>query len=110
MYIFSTHQIGFEDEIKTVFRTNAKRRATRKSKGGRRNENKGRERTRSSTDGGEMAIEIEIAIEINVVIDEWTMIRIVMILAVIGKVFFAIKLLILIKKILVKKHLRPIFE
>lgn len=44
-------------------RTNAKRRATRRSRGERRNESKEHERTKSSTGGGEMATEIEIATE-----------------------------------------------
>lgn len=69
-----------------VYRTNAKRRVTRRNRGGRRNENKGRERTKSLTGGEETATEIEIATETgtNVEAGEWTTIRVVMTPTVIG--------------------------
>jgi hypothetical protein len=55
----------------------------KKSNGERKSGNKERERMRSLTGDGEMAIEIEIAIGTNVA-DEWMKIRIAMIPAVIG--------------------------
>lgn len=60
----------------------------KKSKEERRNESKGRERTRNSTDGGEMVTGIEIAIETGTnVADEWMTTRAVMIRAAIGRNF-----------------------
>lgn len=56
----------------------------KKSREERRSESKGHERTRSSTDGGETATEIEIATERGTsVAGEWTMTRAVTIPAVI---------------------------
>lgn len=67
-----------------IYRANVKRHATRKSKEERKNGNKEHERTKSLTDGGETATEIEIATETNVA-DEWMTTRAVMIQAVIGR-------------------------
>lgn len=68
-----------------------RRRATRKSREERRNGNKGHERTRSSTDGGETATEIEIATERGIsVAGEWTTTRAVMIQAVIGRHLYVV--------------------
>lgn len=74
------------------FRTNAKKRVTKRNKEGRRNGNKERERMKSLTGGGEMATEIEIATEIgtNVEAGEWTTIKIVTTLAVIGEYLFVL--------------------
>lgn len=69
-----------------IYRANVKRHATRKSKEERKNGNKEHERTKSSTDGGETATEIEIAIETGTsVAGEWMTTRAVMIQAVIGR-------------------------
>lgn len=63
-----------------------KRRATRKNKEERRNGSKGHEQMRNSTDGGEMATEIEIATETGTsVAGEWMTTRAVTIRAVIGR-------------------------
>jgi len=62
---------------------------TRKNKKERRNGSKEHERTKSSTDGGKTATEIEIATEKGTsVADEWMMIRAAMIRAVIGRNFY----------------------
>lgn len=61
----------------------------KRSREGRKNGNKERERMKSLTDGGEMVTETEIAIEIgtNVVAGEWTMIKTVTTVVVIGEYF-----------------------
>jgi len=64
-------------------RANVRKHAMKKSNEEKKSENKERERTKSLTGDGEMVIEIEIVIGINVA-DEWMKIRTAMIPVVTG--------------------------
>lgn len=88
---FSTLDMSLKLKMKLKsFRINAKKRGTKRSKEGRRSGNKERERMKSLIGGGEMVTEIEIATEIgtNGEAGEWTTIKIVTTLAVIGEYLF----------------------